>query len=85
MPALPQPLPPSVHSAEYSNVPVYESIVNDIPVMRRRSDSYVNAIQILKVAGFFNKDHRKKIMKEEVYPCPREVIKGGYWKYQGTW
>ena len=37
--------------ATYSGVPVYECIINNVAVMRRRSDSWLNATQILKVVG----------------------------------
>ncbi|CAJ0823283.1 4070_t:CDS:2, partial [Entrophospora sp. SA101] len=43
---------------------------SNVAVMRRRPDSYLNATQILKVAGL-DKEHEK--------------VQGGYGKYQGTW
>jgi len=73
-----------VYSAIYSGVPVYEISVRDMPVMRRMGDSYMNATQILKVAGF-NKAKRSKILDNEVLNGTHEKVQGGYGKYQGTW
>ncbi|KAJ3176109.1 hypothetical protein HDU87_005485 [Geranomyces variabilis] len=52
--------------------------------MRRMADGFMNATQILKVAGF-TKAKRTKILEREVVPGPHEKIQGGYGKYQGTW
>lgn len=52
--------------------------------MRRRNDSYVNATQILKVAGV-DKGRRTKILEKEILPGKHEIVQGGYGKYQGTW
>ncbi|CUA78347.1 Start control protein cdc10 [Schizosaccharomyces pombe 972h-] [Rhizoctonia solani] len=52
--------------------------------MRRRSDSFVNATQILKVAGI-DKGRRTKILEKEILPGKHEIVQGGYGKYQGTW
>lgn len=59
-------------------------MVRGIAVMRRRGDSYVNATQILKVAGI-EKGRRTKILEKEVLPGKHEIVQGGYGKYQGTW
>ena len=40
-----------VYSAIYSGIPVYEAMIQGIPVMRRMGDAYMNATQILKLAG----------------------------------
>ena len=74
----------SVYSAIYSGVPVYEAIIKDTPVMRRMADGYMNATQILKVAGF-PKPKRTKILETELLDGAHEKIQGGYGKYQGTW
>ncbi|CAO3638044.1 unnamed protein product [Cunninghamella echinulata] len=58
--------------------------VNDLDVMRRRSDSYLNATQILKLSGF-DKGKRTKILEREILDSIHEKIQGGYGKYQGTW
>lgn len=63
---------------------VYEAMIRSIAVMRRRSDSYVNATQILKVAGV-DKGRRTKILEKEILPGKHEIVQGGYGKYQGTW
>ena len=63
---------------------VYECMVRGIAVMRRRGDSYVNATQILKVAGI-EKGRRTKILEKEILPGKHEIVQGGYGKYQGTW
>ena len=59
-------------------------MIRSIAVMRRRSDSYVNATQILKVAGV-DKGRRTKILEKEILPGKHEIVQGGYGKYQGTW
>ncbi|CEL56203.1 Start control protein cdc10 OS=Schizosaccharomyces pombe (strain 972 / ATCC 24843) GN=cdc10 PE=1 SV=1 [Rhizoctonia solani AG-1 IB] len=73
-----------VYNAVYSSVQVFECMVRGIAVMRRRSDSYVNATQILKVAGI-DKGRRTKILEKEILPGKHEIVQGGYGKYQGTW
>ena len=50
--------------------------------MRRRSDSYLNATQILKVAEF-DKPQRTRILEREVQTGEHEKVQGGYGKYQG--
>ncbi|CAG8500877.1 5472_t:CDS:2 [Ambispora gerdemannii] len=83
-PTSPKAPPGTVYGAVYSGVPVYECIVNDVAVMRRRPDSYLNATQILKVAGL-EKGKRTKIIEKEVLTGEHEKVQGGYGKYQGTW
>lgn len=73
-----------IYSAVYSGVPVFEMVVNDVAVMRRRTDSYMNATQILKVANI-EKGKRTKILEKEVLIGEHEKVQGGYGKYQGTW
>lgn len=81
---------PNAHQAKlspqavYSSVAVYEMEVNGVAVMRRRSDGWLNATQILKVAGV-DKGKRTKILEKEILPGEHEKIQGGYGKYQGTW
>lgn len=58
--------------------------VNGVAVMRRRSDSWLNATQILKVAGVV-KARRTKTLEKEVVSGEHEKVQGGYGKYQGTW
>ncbi len=79
-------LVPATHvkQAVYSNVPVYEMVVNGNVVMRRRDDSWLNATQILKVAGV-DKGKRTKVLDKEVQSGKHEKVQGGYGKYQGTW
>ncbi|KAJ2082495.1 transcriptional regulator swi6 [Coemansia sp. RSA 988] len=79
-----QGLANSVYAATYSGIHVYEMICRGIAVMRRRSDSWLNATQILKVAGV-EKGRRTKILEREVLTGVHEKIQGGYGKYQGTW
>ncbi|ORE11933.1 apses-domain-containing protein [Rhizopus microsporus var. microsporus] len=76
--------PPQIYKATYSGVPVYEMICKDIAVMKRRSDGFLNATQILKVAEF-DKPQRTRILEREVQTGPHEKVQGGYGKYQGTW
>lgn len=68
----------------YSGVDVYEMEVNNIAVMRRRNDSWLNATQILKVAGI-EKGKRTKVLEKEILIGEHEKVQGGYGKYQGTW
>ncbi|KAH7908923.1 apses-domain-containing protein [Hygrophoropsis aurantiaca] len=79
-----QPPPVKIYNAVYSSVQVYECMVRGIAVMRRRGDSFVNATQILKVAGI-EKGRRTKILEKEILPGKHEIVQGGYGKYQGTW
>ncbi|KAF8498549.1 hypothetical protein F5888DRAFT_1689966 [Russula emetica] len=83
-PVVQQPQPVKIYNAVYSSVQVYECMVRGIAVMRRRADSYVNATQILKVAGV-DKGRRTKILEKEILPGKHEIVQGGYGKYQGTW
>ncbi|KAG0148115.1 hypothetical protein CROQUDRAFT_60931 [Cronartium quercuum f. sp. fusiforme G11] len=70
--------------AVYSSVSVYEMMVHGIGVMRRRSDSYMNATQILKVAGL-EKSKRSRILERDLIQGDHEKVQGGYGRYQGTW
>jgi hypothetical protein len=76
------PAPPQIFKATYSGVPVYEMMCNGIAVMRRRTDAFMNATQILKVARF-DKPKRTRILEREVQTGPHEKVQGGYGKYQG--
>lgn len=58
--------------------------VNGVAVMKRRSDSWLNATQILKVAGVA-KARRTKTLEKEIAAGEHEKVQGGYGKYQGTW
>ncbi|CAG8484628.1 8495_t:CDS:2 [Diversispora eburnea] len=82
--SIPRPNLGPIYSAVYSGVPVYEFLVREVAVMRRRPDSYLNATQILKVAGL-EKGKRTKIIEKEVLTGEHEKVQGGYGKYQGTW
>lgn len=70
--------------AVYSGVSVYEMEVNNLVVMRRRDDSWLNATQILKIAGI-EKGKRTKVLEKEILAGQHEKVQGGYGKYQGTW
>lgn len=59
-------------------------VINKIAVMRRRSDSWLNATQILKVAGV-DKGKRTKVLEKEILSGEHEKVQGGYGRYQGTW
>lgn len=65
-------------------IPVFEAMIRGISVMRRSSDSWVNATQILKVAGI-PKSARTKILDKEIIVGLHDKVQGGYGKYQGTW
>ncbi|KAL9114501.1 MAG: hypothetical protein Q9227_001582 [Pyrenula ochraceoflavens] len=75
---------PQIYTAVYSNVTVFEMDVNGVAVMRRAPDSWLNATQILKVAGV-EKGKRTKILEKEILTGRHEKVQGGYGKYQGTW
>ncbi len=57
-----------------------------IDVMRRAQDGWLNATQILKVAGV-DKARRVKILDKLITEAGAEVekVQGGYGRYQGTW
>lgn len=78
------PVDVQIFKATYSGVPVYEFLANGIACMRRRSDGWLNATQILKVADF-DKPARTRILEREVQRGKHEKVQGGYGKYQGTW
>lgn len=65
-----------------SQVPVYEFNVAGNHVMRRRSDDWINATHILKVADY-DKPARTRILEREVQKGVHEKVQGGYGKYQG--
>lgn len=73
-----------IYSATYSSVPVYEFILGKASVMRRKSDGWINATHILKVAEF-PKAKRTRILEKDVQIGVHEKVQGGYGKYQGTW
>ncbi|KAK4057870.1 Transcription factor mbp1 [Microbotryomycetes sp. JL221] len=73
-----------IYKATYSSVPVYEFPCQGVAVMRRKSDGWLNATQILKVAGF-DKPQRTRVLEREVQKGTHEKVQGGYGKYQGTW
>ncbi|EME86464.1 uncharacterized protein MYCFIDRAFT_54079 [Pseudocercospora fijiensis CIRAD86] len=58
--------------------------IGGVAVMRRRSDGWLNATQILKVAGV-DKGKRTKVLEKEILTGEHEKVQGGYGKYQGTW
>ena len=61
---------------------MYHRMCKGVAVMRRRSDSWLNATQILKVAGF-DKPQRTRVLEREVQKGEHEKVQGGYGKYQG--
>ena len=68
----------------YSGISVYEMSINEMIVMRRRTDSWLNATQILKIAGV-DKGKRTKVLEKEIISGEHEKVQGGYGRYQGTW
>ncbi|THH02983.1 hypothetical protein EW145_g6631 [Phellinidium pouzarii] len=73
-----------IFKATYSGVPVYEMMCKGVAVMRRKADGWLNATQILKVAGF-DKPQRTRVLERDVQKGEHEKVQGGYGKYQGTW
>lgn len=59
-------------------------MVNDMPIMRRCKDDWVNATQILKLCNF-PKAKRTKILEKGVQQGQHEKVQGGYGRFQGTW
>jgi hypothetical protein len=55
-----------IYSAVYSGVAVFEMMIKDVAVMRRRKDAFMNATQILKVGGI-DKGKRTKILEKVSY------------------
>ncbi|KAJ3184181.1 transcriptional regulator swi6 [Geranomyces variabilis] len=79
------PIRQGLYEATYSNVSVYEmNSLNGVGIMRRKSDSWMNATHILKAAGM-EKSRRTKVLEREIHQGQHEKIQGGYGKYQGTW
>ncbi|KAJ3166850.1 transcriptional regulator swi6 [Geranomyces variabilis] len=79
------PIRQGLYEATYSNVSVYEmNSINGVGIMRRKSDSWMNATHILKAAGM-EKSRRTKVLEREIHQGQHEKIQGGYGKYQGTW
>ncbi|EEQ40125.1 hypothetical protein CLUG_04253 [Clavispora lusitaniae ATCC 42720] len=76
--------PNQIYSATYSNVPVFEFVTKEGPIMRRKSDSWINATHILKIAKF-PKAKRTRILEKDVQTGIHEKVQGGYGKYQGTY
>lgn len=76
--------PNQIYSATYSNVPVFEFVTDEGPIMRRKSDSWINATHILKIAKF-PKARRTRILEKDVQTGIHEKVQGGYGKYQGTY
>lgn len=58
--------------------------VNGVVVMSRKRDRWLNATQILKVAGL-DKSEITKVLEKVVPKGRHEKIQGGYGEYQGTW
>lgn len=65
-----------VYASAYSQIPVFEAMIRNISVMRRMADSWVNATQILKVAGI-SKSVRTKILEKQVQTQLHEKVQGG--------
>lgn len=63
---------------------MYECQVNELPIMRRCKDDWVNATQILKLCNF-PKAKRTKILEKGVQQGQHEKVQGGYGRFQGTW
>nr|GAT44863.1 predicted protein [Mycena chlorophos] len=83
------PTPASTDGAKiveksYGGTPVYEMTCNGIAVMKRRSDAWLNANQILKVAGL-NTLQSREVMESEVWGGEHETLKRGGGAFQGTW
>ncbi|KAJ3102828.1 transcriptional regulator swi6 [Phlyctochytrium planicorne] len=76
---------PTFEKAEYSGNAVYEISCRGVAVMKRIADSFMNSSQILKLAGIFNKEVRRRIYREEVTSGPYDRVQVGGPAYQGLW
>ncbi|KAJ1909928.1 Transcription factor mbp1, partial [Tieghemiomyces parasiticus] len=76
--------PANLYRATYAGVHVFQYHVGAEKVMRRQADGFVNATQILKLAGY-DKPKRTRILERTIHPGPHEKVQGGYGLYQGTW
>ncbi|KAJ1979867.1 Transcription factor mbp1 [Dimargaris xerosporica] len=75
---------PCLFWAKYAGVMVIEFHRGSDVVMRRYSDDYVNATQILKFAQY-EKVKRTRILERQIHPGQHQKIQGGFGGYQGTW
>jgi len=71
--------------ATYSRVNVYQTTFNDITLMRRCDDNWVNVTQMLKIAGYDGKSIRTKLLMKEVHDFDHKIVQGGDRRFQGTW
>ncbi|KAI8910122.1 transcription regulator HTH, apses-type DNA-binding domain-containing protein [Gorgonomyces haynaldii] len=75
--------PVAVETKRYASVNVFESLVNDIPVMKRQRDGYVNASNVLKAAKL-PKKKRKKIL-DKLMTLKHEKVSVGFYLFQGIY
>ncbi|KAJ9115090.1 hypothetical protein QFC22_005418 [Naganishia vaughanmartiniae] len=67
---------PTVYLTSYQGTPVFEALVRNVAVMMRQADLWLNATQILKVAGM-PKTQRTKYLEKEVITGLHEKVQGG--------
>ena len=72
-----------ISEVRYSKFDVYQMEVDGIIVTRRITDSWLNATQILKIAGI-EQGKRTKILEKEIRPYEHEEIPDGYGAYEDT-
>ncbi|KAJ1972424.1 transcriptional regulator swi6, partial [Dimargaris verticillata] len=75
---------PCLYWAKYAGVMVVEFHRGTDVVMRRYTDDYVNATQILKLAQY-EKVKRTRVLERQIHPGQHQKIQGGFGGYQGTW
>ena len=73
-----------VYSAIYSDVLVFETVVNGVIVMRRQADSWLNVNQILAAAGV-DASNRKTILSKQMASGSFESVQKGDLAYRGLW
>lgn len=76
--------PSPLFESSYSGIDIYEMSVGSQCVMRRKTDNWINATHILKVAGM-EKGKRTRVLERELHHQEHEKVQGGFGKYQGTW
>lgn len=77
-------MPIKIYNAVYGSMQVLECVLRSIRLMMRKPDSWVNATQILKLAGI-PKAKRDEIIKRDVLPGPHECVDEKDGRHHGIW
>ncbi|KND03471.1 uncharacterized protein SPPG_00954 [Spizellomyces punctatus DAOM BR117] len=75
----------SLGTSRYNDYQAFQICVNGTPVMRRKSDGWINLTHICKAAGM-PKGQRSRILSKELrHGHEHEKVQGGAASFQGTW